>query len=194
MKTLCIVTRCHPKRPNMLKICVGSVKRQTGNDYTHLLVKSDKTENGYGVAKANEAISTIKIKDAKYVMVLDDDDFFIDYTFVDTLKKIADKSAPDIVMFKGVIPPYGILPQGEYWKKPPVRGKIGSFCFAVSMELWNKYVEFWRPSDGYVAMSDFTFIRECYKNTESITWMDKVVACTQFGASRGRGECQIAQS
>jgi len=46
MKTICFVTRCHPKRPNMRKICVESVQKQSCDDYQHLLFHDDKLMMG----------------------------------------------------------------------------------------------------------------------------------------------------
>jgi len=185
MKTICVVTRCHQSRPNMFKVCEGSLKKQTADDYAHLLVKDTK---GYGVNGANEALHTAKPIDGRYVMVLDDDDFLIDMHFVEEFKKRVDRDKPDIVMFKGVIPPFGILPPESLWEKPPERAWIGSFCFAVSKEFWEKYILSWKPSEGYAVMGDFTFIRECFKNAKKVVWMDRIVACTQDGSNRGKGE------
>jgi len=190
MKTLCIVTRCHPNRPNMLKACEESLKNQTVDDYTHLLIKDEK---GYGVVGANKALHTAEPINGQYVMVLDDDDFLIDPHFVEEFKKLVSEDKPDVVVFKGIISPHGFFPSDCLWEKPPVKGRIGSFCFAVSREFWVKYIEFWKPSDGCTVMADFTFIQECYKNAEKVVWMDRVVSSTQKGASGGKDECQKSQ-
>ncbi len=187
MKTICIITRCHPTRPSMLRLCVDSVKSQSCADYTHFLLHDDKTKKGYGVDEANRSLRNASPLNGEYIMVLDDDDFLVYDDFVREFKAYVSKDKPDIVMFRGSITRRGILPPDDVWGKPPQRGKIGSFCFAVRKELWDKYVKFWDRSEGYARMGDYTFITKCYNNAHTVYWMDKLVACTQQ-VSRGAGE------
>ena len=187
MKTLCIITRVHPARPNMLDVCVESVKNQQCGDYQHLLLRDDDTTGGYGVEAANRALHDVKGIDGRYIMVLDDDDMLVDGGVVqDIVDAVA--SRPAIVVFKGIAGDHGILPSPDTWKSPPVRGKIGSFCYAVRRSYWEAYCSYWVSSYGYPAMGDFTFINACYKDAEDVVWLDRLVAVTQKGASYGRGE------
>jgi len=192
MKTICFITRCHPARPRMLETCMNSIRKQTCGDYNHLLLK-DPTSEGYGIDAANKAIQELADVNGEFAMVLDDDDMLMYDGFVQDFVGMV-KNKPDVVIFRGIVRGKGTLPPDEYWEKPPVRGKIGSFCFAVSREYWQIYHNYWRPSEGYQKMCDYTFIDVCYRNAEKIMWIDKIVACTQFGANNGRSECQIAQS
>ncbi|GAG76015.1 unnamed protein product, partial [marine sediment metagenome] len=70
MKTIAFITRVHPKRPGMLKICIESVKAQTSDDYIHILHRDDKTENGYGLFLANQSFVKVSPINARYAMVL----------------------------------------------------------------------------------------------------------------------------
>ena len=187
MKTLCIITRCHPARPGMTEKCIASVKNQSCDDYQHLLLQHDKTEKGYGVEEANKSLHGVEGINGHYVMVLDDDDMLIDGRVVRDIVN-AVKDNPDVVMFKGVIDKHGILPPIGLWEQPPVRGKIGSFCFAVSKQYWDAYCRYWASSEGYPAMGDYTFINACYKNAKKVVWLDRVMAITQNGANRGKSE------
>ncbi len=182
LETICFVTRCHPQRPRMLRICKDSVEAQTCKDYTHFLFRDDKTETGYGRAKADVRLKQAKPLNGRYVMVLDDDDLLIDDNFVADFKEAVDEADPDIVIFKGRIGHLGILPVDTDWEKPPRQGAIGSFCFAVRKELWDKYIKAWGKDLG-----DFAFINKCYSNTDKVLWMDKLVAATQR-ISNGEGE------
>jgi len=78
MKTIAFITRVHPKRPKMLEVCIDSIKTQTDDDYIHILHRDDNTENGYGVIMANRSLVKVSPINARYVMILDDDDMLID--------------------------------------------------------------------------------------------------------------------
>jgi len=189
------MTRVHPQRPNMLKKCVESVQAQTSEDYIHILIRDDKTGRGYGKLAANRSFSKIKDIPAKYVMVLDDDDMLVNPEFVEDFatmietKKILFSRIPEIVFFKGIIHKLGIMPRPAYWKKPPVYGQIGSFCFATRTEVWLKYVHAFglRKLGG-----DYSYISTAYRNTKDHVWWDEIIARTQKGPGRSKGECDHA--
>lgn len=185
MKSIAFVTRVHPERPGMLKVCIKSVRTQTSDDYVHILHQHDKTKKGYGKFEANKSFKQIKSIPAHYVMVLDDDDMLIDPKFVEIFRENTNGNNPEIVFFKGVIGGRPVYPRPEIWGKAPVFGKIASFCFAVRLDVWKKYIhEFGkRPSGG-----DYRFIFVCYKNTTKHLWLDRIVARTQKKPGGGKGE------
>ena len=78
MKAIAFITRVHPRRNRMLKLCIQSIKAQINDDYIHILNRDDKSIKGYGTYLANKSFAKIKPIDAKYVMVLDDDDMLIE--------------------------------------------------------------------------------------------------------------------
>ena len=184
MKTIAFITRVHPDRPNMLKVCTDSVKAQTSDDYIHILHQDDNTEGGYGVPLANQSLAKIRPIDARYVMILDDDDMLIDSDFVKIFAKITQKGIPEIVFFRGIINGLGIFPRDRIWRKAPRCSLIASFCFAVRQDVWMKHVhKFERKVAG-----DFSFISHCYKKTRKHHWLNRTVAQTQKRPGRGRGE------
>lgn len=182
LKTICFLTRCHPKRQKMREICIASVKSQTCDDYEHFLYFDDKTEEGYGTQNADISLRKAKPLNGRYIMVLDDDDVLVDDDFVADFKKAISKDDPDVVIFKGHISWLGAMPSPDYWGKPPEPCHIGSFCFAVKKELWDKYIESWDIVTG-----DGFFIRKCYDNTSKVLWLDRLVAGAQR-ISGGKGE------
>lgn len=184
MKSIAFITRVHPRRSGMLKICVDSVKSQTDDDYIHILHKADRTERGYGKLLANQSFAEISPIDARYVMVLDDDDMLVDSDFVRVFREVV-ISNPEIVFFRGTIVGHGVYPRSSVWKNVPISGSIASFCFAVSLDVWKSNIhEFGRKMSG----GDFCFIAACYKNTKNHIWLDRMVARTQKKPGGGAGE------
>lgn len=184
MKTIAFITRVHPKRPNMLKVCVDSVKAQTSDDYIHVLHGDDKTENGYGLHLANRSLTKISPVNARYVMVLDDDDMLVAPNFVEEFKEIVKKHRPEIVFFKGKIAGEKTYPREQAWDKKPRRRFIASFCFAVKLKTWKKHIHKW----GKQRCGDYFFISACYRNTKRHFWLNQYVARTQKRAGHGMGE------
>jgi len=192
MKAIAFVTRVHPKRPNMLKECIKSVKRQTSDDYVHILHKDDNTANSYGVSSANNSLIRLNSINARYVMILDDDDMLIDPNFVKIFSKVVKKDVLEIVFFKGMIKDKGIFPRPEVWKKAPIFASIASFCFAVRRDIWmDNIYEFGKPTLAGLG-GDFSFISLCDKNTKNHLWLDRIVAKTQKKEGYGRGEHEHA--
>ena len=191
LKAIALITRVHPQRPNMLKKCIESVNAQTSDDYIHVLHRDDKTGRGYGKHNANRSFTKIKNIQAKYVMVLDDDDMLIDNDFIkefvhnlETFKAL-EVIEPEIIFFRGIVHKLGILPKPEFWKKSPTYGQIASFCSAVRHDVWMKHI---RSFGNKELGGDHCFIATCYKNTEHHFWWNRVVASTQKGPGRARGE------
>ena len=174
MKTIAFITRVHPKRPKRLEACINSVKAQTSNDYIHIITRDDKTENGYGMLRANQFLAKISPIDARYVMTIDDDDMIVDRNFVKRFKKIVDDNNPEIVFFKGILFGRKVPPRSR-WGKRPRRRLINGFCLAVKLDVWKKYIhEYGRKQAG-----DYNFISVCYKNTKNHFWVNRVIAQTQ---------------
>lgn len=184
MKAIAFVTRVHPERPRKLKVCIDSVKAQTDNDYIHIIHRDDKTKNGYGLFSANRSFTKVSPIDARYVMVLDDDDILTDLNFVKKFKRITNKDNSEIVFFKGYITGKGTYPKQQFWKKAPQRRYIASFCFAVRLDIWKKYIHKW----GKESCGDFFFISECYRKTKKYSWLNCLVVRTQGRPGKGEGE------
>lgn len=190
MKTIAFITRVHPKRSRMLKICIDSIKAQTSDDYIHILHRDDKTKNGYGIFLADQSLAKVFSINARYVMILDDDDMLIDPNFVEIFREIVNKDNLEIVFFKSIITGKGIYPRSPRRarnRKVPHRRCIASFCFAIRLDIWERYIhEFGNKRNG-----DYKFISACYKNTKNHFWLDRKVAMTQKGAGDGLGEHKL---
>jgi len=189
IKTLAIITRVHPQRPGMLKICVDSVKAQTDDDYIHILHRDDTTEKGYGKLFANQSFVKIFPIPARYVMILDDDDMLIDPDFVKVFREIVNDKNPEIVFFKGIIVGKGVYPREQIWGKAPLPARIASFCWAIKLNVWRKNIhEFGKRHSG----GDSNFICRCYENTTKHFWVNRFVAKTQKKPGGGVGEQEHA--
>jgi len=190
MKSIAFITRVHPKRSRMLNLCIQSVKAQINDDYIHILNHDDRSIDGYGTFQANKSFAKIKQIDAKYVMVLDDDDMLIDDCFVGYFSNLIKDKNPEIIFFKGSVEGRGIYPRPEIWGKAPRYGLIASFCFAIRLDVWKKNIHtFGNRQFG----GDYCFIAACYKNTTEHLWIDRLVASTQKGPGRGQGEINHGQ-
>lgn len=190
-KTICFLTRCHPQRPNMQKVCFDSVKNQTCGDYQHFLLQGamrepDEHTIGDGRFAIEHGLTKPWPIDARYVMVLDDDNMIVDPNFIKDFKELVDRENPDIVFFKGEIKGWGIYPT---WYREPVAGEIDWFCYAVKRELWRKFIGV--VSSLSFPSNDFLLIRACYKYTKSVIWFNRIVASTQRKPGRQRGETEF---
>lgn len=189
MKTIAFITRVHPQRSEMLKVCIDSVRRQIDNDYIHVIYRDDKTKDGYGIFLANQSLARISFIEARYMMLLDDDNMLINPNFVSMFKKLVNDHNPEIVFYKVVIG-NSIFPPPEYWEHPPIRKRIDGHCFAVRMDVWKKYIhEF-----GIEVCGDYRFISACYKNTTNHYWLDREISMTQRRAGRGKGKSENEDS
>jgi hypothetical protein len=190
-KTICFLTRCHPQRPNMQKVCFDSVKNQTCDDYQHFLIQGamrepDQYSRGDGKFAVEHGLTKPWPIDAHYVMVLDDDNMLVDMDFVKDLKELAQKENPDIVFFKAEIKGWGVYPS---WARHPVAGEVDWFCYAVKRWFWQKYIA--EVNARPMASNDWFFIDKCYRNTRSIIWWNRMIASTQRAPGRQRGETEF---
>jgi len=174
MKAIAFITRVKPRRFRMLTICTNSIKKQTSDDYIHIIFRDDKTKYGYGMLLANQSLAKVSPIDTQYVMVIDDDDMLIDSDFVKIFREIIYLDNPEIVFFKGIV--FGReIPPPDLWKKCPVCDQISGSCFAVRLDIWKKYVYKY----GKEKRGDYSFISECYRNTKNYFWLDRIVFKTQ---------------
>lgn len=196
LRTICFLTRCHPARPNMQQACFESVKAQTSNDYQHFLIwgpmrESDEDSPGDGKFAIEHGLTKPWPIDARYVMVLDDDNMLVYPDFVKEFKELVDKQNPDIVFIKAEIKGLGIYP---WWNHAPAPGHIDWMCYAVKREMWTKYmaeIETVRPASKGSECNDSRFASLCYKSAKSIVWFDRLIASTQRGPGRCKPETEF---
>jgi len=178
----------------MQKVCFDSVKTQTCDDYQHFLIQgvmreSDKDSPGNGTFAIEHGLTKPWPIDARYVMVLDDDNMLAYLDFVKEFKALTEKQNPDIVFFKSQIKGWGIYPPNNLWGKAPVGGYIDWFCFAIKREMWEKYIKEIEAHPNLLGnCNDALLIKICYRNAKSISWLDRLVATTQKAPGRGMGE------
>jgi hypothetical protein len=191
-KTICFLTRCHPQRPNMQKVCLDSVKNQTCDDYQHFLIQGSMREAEPGYSYKNSGFSPEHgltkpwSIDARYVMVLDDDNMIVDMDFVKDFKALVERENPDIVFFRGEIKGWGVYPT---WATRPRAGQVDWFCYAVKRDLWVRYIA--EVNDHPMESNDWLLIDKCYRNTKSVIWWNRMVASTQRMPGRSRPETQF---
>lgn len=182
---LSIVTRCY-KRPKMLAKNRVSAGAQIEGDFEQVFIVDDI---GKGLHWANRTLHVNRARAmGEYVLILDDDDMFVDRNAIRYLKAITEKHDPDVIIFK-MDQILRNLPDME-WGKKIVRAHIGSCCFVVKRKLWydNIYV-FGDPPGGlddWVA-GDCWFIDCLMKTGCSVYWFDKVLTRTQR-VSKGNPE------
>jgi len=174
MKTIAFITRVKPRRSRMLATCTNSIKKQTSDDYVHIIYRDDRTRTCYGMLLANQSLTKVSPIDARYVMLIDDDDMIIDSDFVKKFKEIVDDNNPEIVFFKGIV--FGCeIPPTAFWGKRPVCNQISGSCFVIRLDVWKKYVHAY----GREKCGDYSFISECYRNTNNHFWLDRIIFKTQ---------------
>ena len=150
---LSVVTRSCG-RAKMLARAKKSLATQTDPDYEHIVIV-DKV--GRGLHEANKSLAKNKHKiRGQYVLILDDDDYISDRSFIKHLKNVVSQHKVDIILFKAYRKPFSkTLPSKRVWGKGPLLGEIGSCCFVVKRAIWQKHIhEFGRPKHG-----DYHFIK-----------------------------------
>lgn len=189
MKTICFLTRCHPARPDMQKICFDSVKAQTCDDYQHFLIQGSMREDGNGNLAVECGLAKPWPIDAQYVMVLDDDNVLAYADFVKDFKELTQQGNPDMVISRGWIESYGICPPDAWWGRPPVHCGIDWFCYAVKWEMWNRHIRV--IGSNPAVHNDYLFAHTCFEHKKSVIWFDRIIAKTQGLPSKGKGELEV---
>jgi len=180
---LSIVTRHHPKRPEMFKKCLSSVDMQKDKDFEHIILL-DKI--GIGIAKANQMFYKYRKRVVgEYVFMLDDDDVFVTDTFVGDIKRIAkENNNPDIIFVRMLIND-SVLPSEVVWEKDHLtKCHIGTSCFVMRNNLWQENIHNFAsiPTTG-----DFHFINSVFQKKPTMYWQDKLYSKT-LRVSRGQSE------
>ncbi|KKN59942.1 hypothetical protein LCGC14_0536920 [marine sediment metagenome] len=174
-----VITRVHgDKRPEGFKKNQRSISKMKG-DFEQIFIKDKK---GMGLYYANSSFQLVlsEIK-GKFVYLLDDDDYLVDYDIFNEIKDIQ----ADVIFVRAWIGIRGggIYPQDNVWEKSPIRGSIGGSCFFVSKEIYFKFIHHF----AHERMGDFEFISRVFDSGVKCVWLDKIIVKT-FNVSRGRIE------
>lgn len=180
MPFLTVITRHMPSRPNMLKVNQASLAMQSDPDYDQvLIVDHDKKGQGW----ASQQMALVKPK-GKYVLILDDDDIMLNYDGIKILKA-ACTSDPPMLIFKGWVDGFGILPPPNVWEADPGMGQIAVFCYILRHDLWQEFTQQVASPEYH---NDFILFHAAFKKYPSLVkWQDKLI-CATMRRSTGRPE------
>jgi len=166
---LTIVTRTFGARPTLYKKHQESIRSQTCQDYEILTITNSRS----GVFQANQSLYAFRKRiTGNYVHILDDDDRYIDESVIEEFKQIITTNPGLEVVLCRMQRPDRIVPDDRHWGRRPVGGHIGSPCFFVRRDLYQKYIiHFGRPTRG-----DFAFINAMWPHLTKVYWWNRIVA------------------
>ena len=173
MPFLSIVTRNHPRVPDLFGRCKASVEMQKDRDFQHLVLHD---EEGRGLLYANRMLYENRhLVTGKYVFILDSDDVLTTDTFVGDMKRIAKEHKNPGIIFIRMLIGGELFPKDEVWEKDKmIRSKIGSSNFVVLNELWQKNIRHF----GIERCGDFNFINTVFSKKSTVYWHDKIYSKT----------------
>ncbi len=170
MPFLSIVTRCY-KRPSFLARQADTLTYQEDPDYEQLFIEDDI---GRGIGWANRQLARVNPA-GEYVMVLDDDDWFIHDNAIGLMKEATAVEGPDVLIFKADHNELGILPDRFIWGKRPVSGHIGSCDFITRRDVWERNIH----AFGTNSAGDYAFLFAVWQERPSVIWLDELLAGVQ---------------
>jgi len=159
-----------------------SLTTQIDPDYEHIIIVDDV---GRGLHTANKSLAKNKHRvKGRYVLILDDDDYVSDRSFIKHLKNVVSQHPVDIILFKAYRKPFSkTLPSKRVWGKQPILGDIGSCCFVVKRAIWQRHIhEFGQPKHG-----DYRFIKVLFDKGYSRYWVSKTMIMIP---TIGGGKCR----
>jgi len=173
MPFLSIVTRHHPRSPDLLDQCKASIAMQKDQDFEHILLYDEESR---GIPYANRMFFNNRhLVTGKYVFILDSDDVFVTDMFISDMKKIAkEHNDPEIIFIRMII--NGLLhPTDIIWKKEElIKNHIGSSCFIMKNELWQENIDRFEPK----RTGDFFFIEAAFSKKPTVYWHDRTYSKT----------------
>lgn len=174
-----VITRtCN--RPALLAVNQASLQIQTCDDWTQTILADDMRR---GMAFAQARLADFQPA-GDYLWLLDDDDMCIRPELVEELKAIAAAHKPDVIMLRMDHGPLGVKPEDEFWRRPPVQGRIGCSAYVVRREVWLEHAQTWRTGQYW---SDYLFIADVWRCNPVVYWHD-VIASQVQRISNGAGE------
>lgn len=179
MPFLEILTRHYTRRPGLLAACKASLDGQTDPDWVQTILIDDV---GRGVEWANRNLGAYAPQvEGDYIWILDDDDVCVCDTLVADLKAIVAETCADVVMVKGEINRFGILP--DHWGEAPEYCHVAMPCFVLRRDVWRRHAGMLTARLG----ADYRMIRDVFDaGVYRIAWLDKIVVRSEkarFGAA-----------
>lgn len=179
---LTIVTRAF-RRPKALAYNVSTIDWQTDQDLEHLIIVDHK---GVGIYAADKSLHAHRHHvHGRFVYILDDDDYLVEPTFVEGLKKVVALHNPQIIMVK-VKFPNGILP--DPWEDTPRLCYVGSPNFVVEGGIWKAYIKAFSRNGSEGRAGDYRFIETLFKKHYRVYWWDRIIAEVP---RVGRGQAEV---
>jgi hypothetical protein len=177
---LSIVTRTFHGRPQGLQRCIDSVAAQYGSSrlIQHYMAV-DRDKRGIGWSHTNLATIEPNLT-GEYVMLLDDDDYLIDDSFVWDLARYVEERNPQVVMVKMEMEDGRILP---IWEVEPHVGGVAISNHISRRDVFREHVQ----DFGGEYSGDASYIEAVWKCGHPFDWWDRLVA--KVGrVSHGAGE------
>jgi glycosyltransferase involved in cell wall biosynthesis len=177
MAFLTILTRSF-RRPESLGRCVKSVALQTDPDVEHVIIHD---QIGRGVEWSYTNLRSVT-PDGEYVMLLDDDDYLIEPSFVAELKCVTQEQGSPDVVFVGMNVAGTVMP---IWEHGLRRGYIACSCFVIRRDVWLEHAQDFRPDYS----ADFYFIESIMNCDKKHTAAHLDMVASQTGrVSHGQPE------
>jgi len=99
--------------------------------------------------------------------------------------KAAATSDPPMIIFKGYVNGFGILPPPNVWQQTPGLGQIAVFCYILRSDL---FVEFADTAARPEYHNDFLLFHAAFKKYPTLVkWSDRLI-CATMRRSRGAPE------
>lgn len=166
---LSVVTRSCG-RTKLLARNKKSLAVQIDPDFEQVIIV-DKEHKGLHEANKSLNLNKHRVK-GRYVLILDDDNYISDRSFIKHLKHTTTQHPVDIILFKVYRKPFSeTLPSKRSWGKQPLIGEIDSCCLVVKNAVWQKYIhEFGRSKHG-----DYYFIKTLFEKKCSRYWVSRTM-------------------
>lgn len=195
-----ILTRTS-NRPRFFADCKKSIDMQTYQNINHLISVDDpaslqyvqglnylqvnkrrgtsKVPSGVGYAPHNTYLNDLQqlVSDG-WIMFLDDDDCFVRPDALEIITQHI-QSDDDLIIWK-VDHKKRIIPDGEYWQKPPVYRNISMPGFMFHSKYKNQAIF------DDLSWADFKVAETLYKIIPNKIWINQILTGLQQGRGRGK--------
>lgn len=180
------ITRTFGGRPGMMAQNAAALQAQDDPDWEQIILFDEERR---GVAYGDFMIGipeNLKAINGQWVFVVDDDNKVSTPRFVSTLKAIAKKHKPDVIMFKSRYADLGILPRGDDWNAPPQHGRTSPFSCLIKASVFKSFAHVWAEGGAYVG--DYLFLKAIVDSGAKLYWHKGEIMAEVQRRSDGRDE------
>lgn len=180
------ITRTFGGRPGMMAQNAAAIQAQDDPDWEQIILLDEERRGvAYGDLMIGMPDNLAKIA-GQWVFVVDDDNKLSTPRFVSTLKAIAKKHNPDVIMFKSRYADLGILPRGDDWNASPQHGRTSPFSCLIKADIFKQFAHIWAEGGAYVG--DYLFLKAIVDSGAKLYWHDGEVMAEVQSRSNGRAE------